>query len=319
MEAIADLQKERVEEDSSRNGSGITLENVVLNGTTSVPTQWRSQGPFSVTRLRSRVGLQDRITKLSAVPAVLVSMSLKGLGSGAYQVWADGKQAPITRVAPYRANVIDFGAEPGCWAGDAFDYMHMHVPREELVHVAEDLGFGPVGDFKAAIAEEDLVLAQLTRSLLPALENQRLACAVALDYLQLVLGAHLLQRYGAVKRTARAIGGLAPWQKRRAVELLRSNLDGALGLKHVAKECGLSPSHFARSFKVSFGLSVHKWLIRCRVDRAKELLLKSGLPLVEVAERAGFGDQAAFTRTFHAATGASPGRWRRDNTGYSDL
>ncbi|WP_442948197.1 helix-turn-helix transcriptional regulator [Nostoc sp.] len=77
----------------------------------------------------------------------------------------------------------------------------------------------------------------------------------------------------------------------------------------------MSVSHFARSFKVSFGVSAHRWLIERRIDRSKELLIQTRTPLIDVALQSGFSDQAAFTRTFHQVVGDSPGRWRREQVG----
>lgn len=210
--------------------------------------------------------------------------------------------------------MFDFDAAPTCWSGSAFDFIHYHIPRSNLDDIAEDWEFGPIGDYKQSVIEDDLVLAQLTKNLLPLIARDNKPSSLVLDHFQLVLGAHLLQRYGGVSRVdAPAVGGLAVWQKRRAAELLRENLDGNVRLAHLAKECGLSVSHFARSFKAAFGISSHQWLIRQRVDRAKGLLSRTDLPLIDVAARSGFGDQAAFTRTFHRVVGASPGRWRREH------
>jgi AraC-like DNA-binding protein len=51
--------------------------------------------------------------------------------------------------------------------------------------------------------------------------------------------------------------GLAQWQKTRATELLRESLPGGVRLADLARECDLSVSHFARSFKASFGVTSH--------------------------------------------------------------
>jgi AraC-like DNA-binding protein len=135
---------------------------------------------------------------------------------------------------------------------------------------------------------------------------------LALDQLSLVLGAHLLQQYGLQRKTAgHSKGGLAPWQKRRASELLHENMHGRIQLSDIARECGLSVSHFARSFKTSFGISTHQWLIQHRIDHAKQLMSQTSMSLIDVASQSGFNDQAAFTRTFHQLVGVSPGRWRR--------
>jgi len=227
-------------------------------------------------------------------------------------VWTADKLIPTSVVHPFRSNVIDFESQPRCWAGSAFDYVHYSVPRQGLDGIAEDLGFGRVNNYRLAVLEDDLVVAQITKSILPFLgRNDRLS-VLALDQFSLILGAHLIQQYGVLQKSARpSKGGLAPWQKRRASELLHENMHGRIRLSDVARECGLSVSHFARSFKTSFGISTHRWLIQHRIDRAKQLMSQTGMPLIDIAIQSGFNDQAAFTHTFHQFVGVSPGRWRR--------
>jgi hypothetical protein len=215
-----------------------------LDGRSAVPSQFRTPGTFAITRLQSPAGLPDRITKLSPVPALLVSISLKSLPSSSYQVWTADKLIATSVVHPFRSNVIDFDSQPRCWAGSAFDYVHYSVPRRGLDDIAGDLGFGRVSDYRLAVLEDDLVVAQITKSILPFLGRSDSLSVLALDQLSLVLGAHLLQQYGVLQKTAqRSKGGLAPWQKRRASELLHENLHGRIRLSDVARECGLSVSH----------------------------------------------------------------------------
>ena len=106
-------------------------------------------------------------------------------------------------------------------------------------------------------------------------------------------------------------GGLAPWQVRRVAEMIRENLDGNIHLCDLARECGLSVSHFTRTFRKSFGMSPCRWLLERRIDRSKVLLVTSDLPIADIAIRSGFSDQTAFTRAFGRIVGDSPGRWRR--------
>jgi AraC family transcriptional regulator len=285
---------------------------IKLDRNSSVSSPFRTPGTFTVTRLESLHGLPHRITKLSSVPALLVSISLKALPLHSYQVWVADKVIPTPILQPFRSNVIDFDAEPSCWAGKAFDYVHYTVPRVELDDIAADLGFGHVRSYKLSIVEDDLVLAQITRSILPFIGRRDGPSVLALDQFSLILGAHLLQRYGVLQKIGKVSkGGLAPWQKRRAAELLRENLDGRIRLTDVARECSLSVSHFGRSFKATFGVAPHRWLIGRRIERAKELLRQTTTPIADIAIQSGFGDQTAFTRTFRQVTGISPGHWRR--------
>jgi transcriptional regulator GlxA family with amidase domain len=98
---------------------------------------------------------------------------------------------------------------------------------------------------------------------------------------------------------------------RRATELLESHLDGNIALRQVAEACELSVSHFAKAFKTSFRRPPYRWLIERRVDRARDLMTRSRLPLTDIAIQCGFADQSALNRSFKRIHGVSPGIWRR--------
>jgi AraC-like DNA-binding protein len=106
-------------------------------------------------------------------------------------------------------------------------------------------------------------------------------------------------------------GGLTPQQQRRAEELLFARLSSDISLDELARECGLSRSHFARAFHKSFGTPPHRWLMVRRLERARELLETSAMPIAEVAERSGFASQSHLTRVFSGTFGVSPGQFRR--------
>ena len=108
-----------------------------------------------------------------------------------------------------------------------------------------------------------------------------------------------------------ARGGLAPWQVRRAKEILRANLKGSVALKEVARECGLSVGYFSHAFRRTLGVAPHKWLIEQRVVLSKEKLRDDGLSLSDVAAECGFSDQSHLSRAFRQTVGVSPGAWRR--------
>jgi AraC family transcriptional regulator len=120
-------------------------------------------------------------------------------------------------------------------------------------------------------------------------------------------------RLGKVFHTSRppVHGGLAPWQERRAKEMLSSNLEGNVPVATLASECGLSLSYFTRAFRQSTGVPPHRWLLHCRVEKAKRLLRNKTMSLADIAMACGFADQSHFTRVFTAAVGHSPGAMRR--------
>src|SRR2546422_5985961 len=247
-----------------------------LRERSSIPSLLRGADAFTITRLESSSGLAERITKVSSVPALLVAVSVKSLAIKDCQFWVDDKPVPTPYVPSFRSNVIDLDAQPGCWVGNAFDYVLFHVPRSGLDDIAADLAVGPVESYRVSVVEEDLVLAQLTKSILPYIGRQGWPFPLALDHLNLILGAHLLQKYGGLRKPPTiSVGGLGPLQKRRATELLIENLSGRIRLPQLAAECGLSISHFARSFKASFDVSAHRWLMRHPLSSSKDRRVSS--------------------------------------------
>ena len=105
---------------------------------------------------------------------------------------------------------------------------------------------------------------------------------------------------------------LAVWQFRRATEFMTAHLSTSIRLRDLAEITGLTQSYFGRAFKASTGLSPHRWLLNERITRARELLLNTDLPLVQIALETGFSEQSHFTRVFRSIVGTSPAAWRRD-------
>jgi AraC family transcriptional regulator len=119
-------------------------------------------------------------------------------------------------------------------------------------------------------------------------------------------------RSDAVPGMAAPRGRLAPWQRDRAVDLLRASIKEDISLVDVAGACRLSLSHFAHAFKKKLGQPPHKWLVEQRVALAKRLLLGSALAMVDVALESGFSDQSSFYRSFRRIAKTSPNQWRRN-------
>lgn len=155
-------------------------------------------------------------------------------------------------------------------------------------------------------------MASLGRLVLPALGHPDQANLLFVDHVLLAAGAHIARTYGGMRPPSRPLqGGLAPWQERRAKEILRANIQGNVPLKEVARECGLSVAHFSRAFRCTLGVPPHRWLIEQRIALSKQKLRDERLLLFDVAAECGFTDQSHFTRFFTRMVGVSPGAWRR--------
>jgi AraC family transcriptional regulator len=136
------------------------------------------------------------------------------------------------------------------------------------------------------------------------------------DSLTTGLGLQLVQQAGvAPPRLTHARGGLAPRVRKRVLELMDAHADTQLSVDVLANEAGLSPAHFARAFKQSVGRAPHQHLISLRLDRARGLLERPDADLSDIAQRAGFADQAHFTRFFKRRFGVTPGAFVRARRG----
>ena len=124
---------------------------------------------------------------------------------------------------------------------------------------------------------------------------------------------HLLVRHAGVEqpRPIHNRGGLSAVAKRRVLELIDAALDARLTVEMLSREVGLSVAHFARAFKETMGRAPHQYLLALRLERARRLLETTEASLSDIAQRAGFADQAHFTRLFKRAFGTTPGALMR--------
>jgi AraC family transcriptional regulator len=127
-----------------------------------------------------------------------------------------------------------------------------------------------------------------------------------------VVLAHELLRLNGIDIGERAPhGGLAGWQQKRLVEYIAVHLDKDISLIDLADVAKLSPYHFARAFKHSFGEPPHRYLMSRRIERAKTLLENPAASVTEIAIAVGFADPTSFASAFRRSVGTTPTNYRR--------
>jgi AraC-like DNA-binding protein len=97
----------------------------------------------------------------------------------------------------------------------------------------------------------------------------------------------------------------------KALQHLHNKPDITWTLEKMAEEIGMSRAAFAKRFKEMVGQPMFEYLTALRVQRAKELLQETKLPLYEVASRVGYESDLAFTKTFKKHAGITPIRYRK--------
>lgn len=125
------------------------------------------------------------------------------------------------------------------------------------------------------------------------------------------LSAHIAQKYSTLTNKLETHrGGLARSRLNRVVEYIHAHLDDNLELSKLAEVAGLNVYHFARAFKQSTGESPHQYVLRRRIEHAKELLRRPQLSVIEASARTGFVDQSHFSKVFRRMVGVAPSEYR---------
>ena len=116
---------------------------------------------------------------------------------------------------------------------------------------------------------------------------------------------------GLSSESAKAPGSaLAPSKLARVLRHIEANLGQAISSRELAEIAGVSPSHFARAFAKETGDPPHRFVIKRRVCRAREMLASGKGSIADIAARAGFASQAHLTTAFLREVGTTPGRYR---------
>jgi len=183
------------------------------------------------------------------------------------------------------------------------------VASELVQQVAHDLDRDPDKAFlRAKFKERDPQLEGIAWAIKAELESdvpsdqlyaESLGTALAV---RLVAGLDLQGRPGI-----RGGQALSTHQRKRLRDHIESHIDQPLTLTDLAAVAGLSVSHLKALFRCSFGMPVHQYVIRRRVERAKQLLLSGAIPMSQAALEAGFSHQSHMARCMRQVLGVTPG------------
>ena len=128
-----------------------------------------------------------------------------------------------------------------------------------------------------------------------------------------VVLAHELTRTNVSRDSALlpVSGGLAAWQRRKAIAYIEEHLAESISLAALAQLVGLSACHFCRAFRQSVGMPPQRYQLTQRVERAKALLAKHAASVTDVGLSVGYNDASAFCTAFRRVTGLTPSAYRR--------
>jgi AraC family transcriptional regulator len=132
------------------------------------------------------------------------------------------------------------------------------------------------------------------------------------ESLGVVLARELVRLYSPVPCVEPPVrGGLAGWQQRTVANYIEEHVADQISLSTLAQLARLSPYHFSRAFKQTFGMPPHRFHTHRRIERAKSLLANAAASVTSVGMQVGFGETSSFSAAFRKATGVSPTGFQR--------
>jgi len=221
------------------------------------------------------------------------------------------RDAPDRKGGPDRLCLLPAGHESAWHVGGTQRFLHLYFQPEHLAwHCVRVLDTEPRGlQLQDRLFAEDAGLVALSRQLV-ALDWQDPDSRMIGNALAHRAVTQLLLSHGARKPLPDWRGGLSAQARRSVADWIHAHPAENPTLGELAAVASLSEFHFARMFRVSFGMAPHAWVMRTRLDRAQSLLADGRLSLQQVASHAGFASASHFSNRFRAAYGLTPGQWR---------
>lgn len=194
--------------------------------------------------------------------------------------------------------------------GDELDNLGMFLNADFVSRTAVENGFSPNVEFVEVYKKEDPLIQNIGLTLLET-EMSDAPGQLFADSLIHTLTLHLLTNYtNAAVIPAVSSGGLAGYRLSRVIEYINANLENDITLADLASVADLSTFHFSRAFRKSTGKTPQQFVMQQRLERAKQLLARPELPIVEVSLLSGFKNQSHFTSWFRKYTNFTPKIWR---------
>ncbi|PSB25612.1 helix-turn-helix domain-containing protein [Stenomitos frigidus] len=143
------------------------------------------------------------------------------------------------------------------------------------------------------------------------LQHENLGGRLYIESLANVLAVHLLRQYAVSKpHLVTYEGGLPERQLLQVLEYINDHLDQDIKLADLASLLGMSQFHFSHLFKQSIGTPPHQYLLRQRIERAKQLLKQTDQSILDIALLCGFSSHSHLSKQFRQWTAMTPTAYR---------
>ncbi len=192
-----------------------------------------------------------------------------------------------------------------------YEYLTIDFSRNYMSQMALEMKLSSRVELKETVSKKDVLIQHLSLAFLAEAEKKEASSRLYSESIAHTLMFHLLKNYSTADFQNKSFsGGLSGSKLRRVTEFINDNLENDLTLTEIAAVAGLSHFHFARAFRKTMNITPQHYITNRRIEKAKELLAKSNLPIVEVGFQTGFKNQSHFTALFRKFTSLTPKIWR---------
>lgn len=220
-----------------------------------------------------------------------------------------------TVCAPGHFSLLSSVADSHWHWNENIDVSHVYLDDKLLSRVVGELEGRAVDqvDLHDVLAGSDPVVAWLTDQLKQEAASPGVGGPLYAEALSLQLTVHLLRNYAVCRfREPARDGRLGVAEMARLREYIAAHMSGPLSLEDLARVLGIGPWTLNRQLRATTGDSAYRFVVQCRIERARDLVRNGLLPLKEIAALTGFADQAHMTRAMKARLGVTPGQLRAD-------
>ncbi len=213
----------------------------------------------------------------------------------------------LNPVSPGTVRVLPANSRSWAYWKQEHQFMMLAFTPELLARQIADATAVKSVELLPIINPSDPLIYNIGLTLKAELESEGVGGHLYIDAMIMALMAHLLRHYSACDYSFPTIvNGLPQRLLKQVLDYIHEHLGEDMTLVTLAAIAHMSPSYFSRLFKQSTGLSPHQYVIQCRINRAKQLLLQGKLSLAEIAYSLGFTHQSHLSHHFKRLVGLSP-------------
>ena len=197
------------------------------------------------------------------------------------------------------------------WTTNPWATMLLQLDCAKFSHIALEQGKAIEQSLVSALTTTDHRLATLMLAMRDEVKEGCPSGRLYAESISIALLTYVAGKYAGPPGGGRElVTALAPKQKRMIVNYIRADLSAGITVSELAALVQMSPSHFARVFKASFGTTPYQFVMRERVEAAKPMLAEAQMSSSQIAMCLGFSSQSHFVKVFRQFTGATPKQYQ---------